>query len=72
MKREQSLPEKIEIVSDKYEYKTEYKSEKNRIIFTKSASYNVLEYTTKEYQVLKNILKEIEKGERKRVIIKEI
>ncbi len=68
----ESLPEKIEIVSDKYKYKTEYKSEKNRIIFTKSASYNVLEYTTKEYQVLKNILKEIEKGERKRVIIKEI
>jgi hypothetical protein len=70
--RIESIPEKIEIISDKYEYKTEYKSDKNKIIFTKEASYNALEYSTKEYDALKNILKEIEKGERKRVIIKEM
>lgn len=68
----ESIPEKIDIFSDKYEYKTEYKSEKNKVIFTKSASYNALEYSIKEYEILKKILKEIEKGEKKRVIIKEI
>ena len=68
----ENLPEKVEIVSDKYEYVTEYKKESRRILFTKKASYNALEYTTQEYDVLKKILKEIEKSEKKRVIAKEM
>lgn len=68
----ENLPEKVEISSDKYEYITEYKQEKDKIIFNKKASYNSLEYSREEYEILKKILKEIEKGERKRVIVKEI
>ncbi len=67
----ENLPEKVEISSDKYEYMTEYKQEKDKIVFNKKASYNTLEYSREEYEILKKILKEIEKGERKRVIVKE-
>ena len=67
----ENLPEKVEISSDKYEYMTEYKQEKDKIVFNKKASYNTLEYSREEYEILKKIIKEIEKGERKRVIVKE-